>query len=1066
MTPGATGITAPNPGAPGVAPGGVFDPAGPAAPGVSVPGERPQSSPGADAAVQYGDELVMRYVVTDRGITADALNRDKLRDWVDGLDPDTGIQRGMHLPSPDADLVLDATINAPKTFSLAALIDPDIAIEFTALQDRLRDRVITTWHRELNARRGKGGRIRQDLARIEVVELRHERSRSLDPHQHRHLWLNMKVQGTDGRWSNLDSRVALKFHTVINAEGDLAARTDPEWIAALAAKGYTVNEAGEIDQLAHLVTPLSRRATQIEANRTLKLTQWRIDNPGEEPTPAILATIDRWAWSYQRPQKPVDLNEDDWKHTVEEELLALDPALLGWRESLPALEGRPAKLNAKRIAIQAVHEADKRARSSFGRFSRIDVRAGVIRAVAKAGPVLPREELDRFIQDTTEAAITSLTHNLIDEDANTPAHIKNLMATDTVGLKHSLAEGLERLATGEPGTLDPELIPADVPEATSSVTLTLDQRRAAAALAGTGRVVTVTGPAGAGKTTLLRAAKVSLALRGRRLIVVAPTKKAATVAGTEVGVRAASLHALLREYGWYAETDDAGHETWTHHRSRMRPPEQRRFPLADGDRVVVDEAGMVDLAAADALMQVLHDTGASVGLIGDEYQAAPIGHSGAMAMAVNRADDHAELIDVHRFRTGPHGNEVDEDYAALSLRVRRAHTPEEAAEVAAELNERGLIVRAESEDALTQHLVEAYFTGTASGSRTALVTASNEHAQQVNERIQAERLLRGTLDNTVHVLGREGQLLYGGDLVQTRRNNSEFDVENRGLWRIAHTDPSGDVVLENATTPGDYRRVDSDYARDHIHLAYASTSHGVQGETTDRSVVAGDVTAAGLYVGLTRGRQRNEVVVSAPTEDAAVTQVADALLRQQSEPELRDSTEAALQEVRRAAIQPPARETHIPSWDDPRRAYGRLSDPAQQIAEVAGPLQELRAELISLTETSQRDELALAELDTTLAREGELSSVSIEADEAKADLTEKQYTTYMRIEELWPEFETRMRTVEALQTEMLIREQLPAAVRVLENTARLANLSNTSFPERFDIVPAPSPADTGPDPDR
>ncbi|MFV4915095.1 hypothetical protein PFZ49_16660, partial [Microbacterium lacticum] len=52
------------------------------------------------------------------------------------------------------------------------------------------------------------------------------RSRTSHLKTHSHLWLNIKVLGADGKWSNLDSRVAMKLHTVINAEGELAARTD------------------------------------------------------------------------------------------------------------------------------------------------------------------------------------------------------------------------------------------------------------------------------------------------------------------------------------------------------------------------------------------------------------------------------------------------------------------------------------------------------------------------------------------------------------------------------------------------------------------------------------------------------------------------------------------------------------------------------------------------------------------------------------------------------------------------------------------------------------------------
>ena len=102
----------------------------------------------------------------------------------------------------------------------------------------------------------------------------HRRSRALDPHAHRHLWLNVKVLGADGKWSNVDSRVAMKLHTLINAEGDLAARTDPQWVAALARHGFTLDDDGEVAELAGVVRPFSRRSAQIEANRAKLVAEW------------------------------------------------------------------------------------------------------------------------------------------------------------------------------------------------------------------------------------------------------------------------------------------------------------------------------------------------------------------------------------------------------------------------------------------------------------------------------------------------------------------------------------------------------------------------------------------------------------------------------------------------------------------------------------------------------------------------------------------------------------------------------------------------------------------------
>jgi conjugative relaxase-like TrwC/TraI family protein len=286
-----------------------------------------QDSAGVIAAADYADARMTRFVAQDGAIATDELDRDRLRLWVDGTDPDTGTHRGLELPSPAADLVLDATINAPKSFSIAAMLDADLAAAYDDLQDRLRDRILMMWQAELNARRGHAGAIREELSRIEVVELKHERSRSLDPHKHRHLWLNVKVQGKDGRWSNIDSRVAMKFQTVINAEGDLAARTNPRWVAALAAKGYTLNADGEVEQLAHLVRPLSRRSTQIEANRAAKLAEWEEAHPGQEPDRDVLAAIDRWAWAAGRPNKPGTVDEGEWTELVRSEIGAIELAL-------------------------------------------------------------------------------------------------------------------------------------------------------------------------------------------------------------------------------------------------------------------------------------------------------------------------------------------------------------------------------------------------------------------------------------------------------------------------------------------------------------------------------------------------------------------------------------------------------------------------------------------------------------------------------------------------------------------------------------------------------------------
>lgn len=857
---------------------------------------------GVEEAVGYSGAragTIARFTVTHVGVDRDRLDAHELARWVDGADPTTGAPRGRVLTGPDADLLLDATMNMPKSYSLAVLLSPELRDEFDALQDRIRDRTLTMWQRELNARRGAGGLVREPIAQLEVVELRHERSRALDPHIHRHLWLSAKVLGVDGKWSNVDSRVAMKLHTVVNAEGDLAARTDPEWVAALARAGYRLDADGEIAELAHLVRPLSRRSNQIEANRSLKLAQWRNAHPGQHPDHATLAWIDRWAWARGRPGKPDVVDEDAWQQLIRAEIASLDPDALKLRAPTAVRAAPLGGLDRDLLAAIAVADADRRSAGNGGRFSRYDVRAGTIRALAASGAIADRDVLEEVIEDVTSRALDAHVVDFLETESDVPAHVKHLMSLPTAQDKLDLAARFDRI--NEPGQ---EISVAVVDECAAEIldeesTLDVGQAQAASAIAGTSRLVTVTGPAGTGKTTLLRVARRVHQQQRRRMIVVAPTRKAATVAGREIGAAASSLHALLVDHGYRFAADDTGRVVWT----RLNPGDSDsttgtvyrgplRFPILGGDRIVVDEAGMVDLQTANALAQLAADTGAGIAMIGDHLQAMPVGHSGAMATMQRRSGHVVELTAVRRFS--------DPSYAALSLRLRDPADHAEATLVARELVMHGHVDLVDSEHHARERMVAAWLRYAARGELVALVTATNAEAQQINDRIQQERLDRGQLSADRFTLGQHGQYLLIGDVVQTRRNDTNTDVDNRATWTL--TGIRDDLIeLASITDSGDRRTISHDYASEHVHLAYASTVHGVQGETVHASYVGPGVDAAGLYVGMTRGRHANTVLTVAPDPDTATQHLADTMMRGHLEITLDDARRAAQRELGRAA---------------------------------------------------------------------------------------------------------------------------------------------------------------------
>jgi hypothetical protein len=320
-----------------------------------------------EAYAAASNSTVSRFIVENGHVTSDELTAGGLRVWLTGRDPITGEERGHQRLRPDADLLLDGTLNHPKSYSIAALLHPELATEFEALQDRLRERIVLTWQSELNARRGHGGLIREDITRIEVVELQHRRSRALDPHIHRHLWLNIEVLGADGQWSNVDSRVAMKLHTVVNAEGELAARTDPAWLAALARHGYTLDDAGEIAELAGAVRPVSRRSTQIESNRARLIAEWSATHEGSAPSVEVLQQIDRRAWAVSRLNKLADLDEASWEARVRDEIAAIDPSLTTPRAPISVAATGAHAVDLDLLAAQAVVDADERSTSCGGR---------------------------------------------------------------------------------------------------------------------------------------------------------------------------------------------------------------------------------------------------------------------------------------------------------------------------------------------------------------------------------------------------------------------------------------------------------------------------------------------------------------------------------------------------------------------------------------------------------------------------------------------------------------------------------------------------------------------------
>jgi ATP-dependent exoDNAse (exonuclease V) alpha subunit len=379
-------------------------------------------------------------------------------------------------------------------------------------------------------------------------------------------------------------------------------------------------------------------------------------------------------------------------------------------------------------------------------------------------------------------------------------------------------------------------------------------------VASTDPLVVVEGAAGAGKTTMLAAAIEAAAAHGHATRVFTPTKKAAEVAHQELGVATDSVAKLVYEHGWRWNRDGA----WTRLTvGDTDPATDARYTgpaasarLVRGERIIVDEAGMLDQDTALALLTVADEHGATLALVGDRAQLAAVGRGGVLDMAAQLLPRVHAMTTVHRF--------ADPAYAALTVQMRRG---ERRSSLFDRLHELGLVVMHESPDALRDALAREWRDG------DAVTVATNDEARELNTRIRDERVRAGQVDDHSSTTGSDGLSIGRGDVIQTRQNDSAAHVANRQTWIVQSVGDNGAVWAKEHSPNRRQRtvRLPKEYVAEHTHLAYASTAYGIQGSTVRRShTILGDaMDSAAIYVGMTRGRNFNQLhVVAADLDDA------------------------------------------------------------------------------------------------------------------------------------------------------------------------------------------------------
>jgi hypothetical protein len=787
------------------------------------------------------------------------------------------------------------------------------------------------------------------VEQVEAVTVRHYTSRAGDPHRHLHLQLNARVFAS-GKWRGLHTVAVRGSLDAINGIGHAAVITDPGFRNALAERGYTLDpESGEIIELAKFAGAFSARAAQIGRNIDRYEADWRAANPGSEPGPVLRQRWHTRAWAQARPDKvaPTDGAELDARWVEELTSLGFTPPQPAAshdvraqrsphpdvREDVPGqvrgnVPGQvppdervsptgagesPAPDAAPELATVGALDRDQAVGTVLARlgarrsgWNAADIRGEVEQMIARTGLVTSARVRIELAEDLTARTLAHCVP-LLGDRRGVPEHVRSLTSPQVLEVEADLTSRMLARAETAPGT-SPEATPEHTGAPSSAWTITgsrarvatgeqrtaaesLDeaQRAVVAALAGGRSLLVIEGAAGSGKTTTLAGASRVLGAQGRRLVVVTPTVKAASVAARQLRTGAYSAAWLAHQHGYRWDE----HGTWTRLSPGQTDPATGKTydgpvpaaVLAAGDVLLVDEAGMLDQDTARALFTIADEAGARVAVVGGRHQLPAVGRGGVLDLAARwtHPDACLQLETVQRF--------TDPGYAELTLTMRTAHNPGEVFDA---LLDRGDIALHATETERTQIIADTITAALAANrtvaaksarvghrrrtggeeGRVLVVADTREQVAALNAAIRDRLVAGGVVDNQHAVTTNAGERVGVGDRVATRRNDRDLDVANRETWTV--TGASADGSLRVAGERGE-RRLPAGYVAEQVELAYASTVYGAQGDTVHAAhLVLGEHTgAAAAYVGMTRGRHANTAHLVAETvEDARAAWVA------------------------------------------------------------------------------------------------------------------------------------------------------------------------------------------------
>jgi conjugative relaxase-like TrwC/TraI family protein len=707
----------------------------------------------------------------------------------------------------------DVTFSAPKSVStLMALADPETVGQVMAAHEQAVTEALGLLER-LAARVARGhhgdGQRAPRIATSGLVgaAFTHTTSRALDPQLHTHVVLANLAQGSDGRWSALDSRTLHREATTASYLYQHLLRAE---LTRRLGVGWTGIDRG-VAEVEGVPLPVRRefstRRRQIETALAERAGSQL--GPGLRGRARQLAA--RAACLATRPGK---------RHTPPAELRQ------NWAERATAAGFSPddlAELLTRRAAAPPTVELaslDRRVLGADGvtREQSTFNQGALLRELISHLPPGAAVSTDQLLDTTAALVRTDEVVPVLTGDGRAYT-TRDLLITEAQTL--ALASRTDRILA----QLDKKTVAAAAVRANA---LRPEQQRVVFSLLTSGRPVEVlAGPAGCGKTAGLALATRTWADAG------------ITVTGTAV--------AALTAQGLQ---EASGAPSVSLARALSQP--DRHLPA--GGVLLVDEAGMIGTRQLHQLLTTASGRDCKVVLVGDPEQLPELEAGGMFARLTQ--EPSALRLEGHHRQQQPWERDALQDLRSgditSALDTYREH---------------GRLHTHHDRDSLHTQAVTAYLHARNEQTdpwQIVLLASSRDDVRQLNHHVRQALLQRGQLGKkALHVDTDRGPVDYRvGDQVLITRNDHPRRLLNGTTATVTGLDRDG-LALHTAT--GAHVTVDRDWlAAGQLDHGYAMTLHKAQGRTVHTALVVGNesLSAQAGYVGLSRGTHANHLFLS------------------------------------------------------------------------------------------------------------------------------------------------------------------------------------------------------------